>query len=241
MDDNRIFGSAFYQDYDRVNVLLQDYYNQKESPDQLSKKVLEYLSNHSDEEASATLIQFVDDENYSQALACLSESVRNGRMAVCIQAITEQRRVRRLMDDSRGKIRVGMKAPEFSSIDIEGKTLELSSYLGKYVLLDFWGSWCGPCMKGMPLLKEYYDKYKGNLEIIGIDCRDNEQTWKTTVLNNHLSWKHVQDNKDKDITTKYVVESFPTLILIDRHGVIIKIADHDKDSFFIYLDKLLNN
>lgn len=238
MDDYMISGSAFYQDYGRVDILLQDIYKKRETLPSCGKKILDYVRQYPDEDATAVLIPFVREEDFPEALACLSERVRNGRMAASIQANIEQRKVRKAMDESRIMIQVGMKAPAFSASDINGNLLSLSSFAGKYVLLDFWGAWCGPCMKGMPVLKEYYGKYGDRMEIIGIDCRDSEQKWKATVLNNQLPWKHVQDGKDKDITTKYAVESFPTLILIDPQGVIIKIADKDKETFFEYIDAL---
>lgn len=241
MDDYSIYGSAFYKDYSRVNTLMQDIYRQNNMSDSLRIKVLEYVKRHSDEEATATLLTFLSDEFFSTAVECLSECVRNGRMSVYIQANIEQRRIRKAMDDSREKIRLGMKAPVFSCIDIKGNPLSLSSFLGKYVLLDFWGAWCGPCMKGMPILKEYYDKYRGKLEIIGIDCRDNKQKWKDTVIKNQLIWYHVQDGADSNITTRYAVESFPTLVLIDKDGFILYKTDRDKESIFTYLDELLDN
>ena len=63
----------------------------------------------------------------------------------------------------------GIEAPDFTLNDLNGKPLTLSSLRGKYVILDFWGSWCGWCIKGIPQMKEYYQKYAGKFEILGID------------------------------------------------------------------------
>ena len=73
-------------------------------------------------------------------------------------------------------------APDFTLNDINGKPLALSSLRGKYVILDFWGSWCVWCIRGIPNMKEYYNKYKGKFEILGIDCNDSEQEWKVFQL-----------------------------------------------------------
>ena len=72
----------------------------------------------------------------------------------------------------------GIEAPDFTLNDLNGKPLTLSSLRGKYVILDFWGSWCGWCIKGIPQMKEYYQKYAGKFEILGIDCNDTEEKWK---------------------------------------------------------------
>ena len=72
----------------------------------------------------------------------------------------------------------GQMAPDFTLKDLQGNDLALSSLRGKYVVLDFWGSWCGWCIKGIPDMKKYYDKYKDRMEILGIDCRDTEAKWK---------------------------------------------------------------
>ena len=64
------------------------------------------------------------------------------------------------------------KAPDFTLSDINGKSLSLSSMRGKVVVLDFWGSWCVWCIRGIPDMKKYYEKYKGKFEIIGMDCGD---------------------------------------------------------------------
>ena len=72
-------------------------------------------------------------------------------------------------------------APDFTLNDLSGKPLTLSSLRGKYVILDFWGSWCVWCIKGFPQMKEYYQKYAGKFEILGIDCNDPEAKWKAAV------------------------------------------------------------
>ena len=71
----------------------------------------------------------------------------------------------------------GAVVENFTLKDIQGNDFSLSSLKGKYVVLDFWGSWCPWCIKGMPKMKEYYQKYQGKLEIVGVDCRDTDEKW----------------------------------------------------------------
>ena len=86
-------------------------------------------------------------------------------------------------------------APDFELTDINGKQFRLSSLRGKIVVIDFWGSWCGWCVKGMPEMKKYYEKYKGKMEIVGVDCGDTKEQWKADVDNLSLPWIHVYNPK----------------------------------------------
>ena len=72
----------------------------------------------------------------------------------------------------------GAKAPDFSAKKVDGTTFTLSSLQGKYVVIDFWGSWCKWCIKGFPDMKTAYAKHKGKVEFVGIACRDTEEKWK---------------------------------------------------------------
>ena len=123
-------------------------------------------------------------------------------------------------------------AKDFKTTDINGKELTLSMFQGKYVLLDFWASWCVPCRKGNPHLKELYALYhdKG-FEIIGIsdDDRDHD-AWKNAVSHDGLPWKHIlrglqfingQYDRSKDISDGFGIHSLPTALLIDASGKII--------------------
>ncbi len=134
--------------------------------------------------------------------------------------------IKQLRQGSPGSVAAG-----FTAKDIEGKDLSLQDYKGKYVLLDFWASWCVPCRKGNPHLKALYSRYQPKgWEIIGIADDDrNENAWKTAVAKDDLPWKHVRRGLDmsrlkdnpNDISSKYGIHSLPTKILISPEGVII--------------------
>lgn len=114
----------------------------------------------------------------------------------------------------------GKKAFDFSQTDKNGQILSLQSFRGKYVLLDFWGSWCVPCRKGHPHLKEIYSKYKDqNFDIIGVAKEyGSKDIWLKAIQNDGLPWHQILcDNLDSN----YNITSFPTKILIDKEGVII--------------------
>lgn len=129
-------------------------------------------------------------------------------------------------------------APDFTLNDINGKPLTLSSLRGKYVVLDFWGSWCVWCIKGMPEMKNYYKKYAGMFEILGIDCNESEAKWKAAVKELELPWKHVYNPKSSDLLGKYGIQGFPTKIVIDPQGKIVKTVIGEDPAFYTYLDEL---
>ena len=127
----------------------------------------------------------------------------------------------------------GSKAAAFASQDINGNPLKLADFQGKYVLLDFWASWCVPCRKGNPHLLKLYGQYKDKgLEIIGISDDDsNPKAWHNAVEKDGIGvWKHILRglkkteagyDRSNDISDGYGISTLPTKILIDPQGIII--------------------
>ena len=128
-------------------------------------------------------------------------------------------------------------APSFTLRNLEGKDVSLSDFKGKWVILDFWGSWCPWCIKGFPSLKEAYTKYAGKLEIIGIDCRDKEDVWKSAVAKYELPWVQVYnpESKANALYDAYAVQAFPTKVIVNPEGKIANITIGEDPAFF---DKL---
>ncbi|GHB82383.1 thiol:disulfide interchange protein [Persicitalea jodogahamensis] len=122
---------------------------------------------------------------------------------------------------------VGTMAHDFSGSELNGEKIKLSDFRGKYVLIDFWGSWCAPCRIGNPHLIELYNQYKDrNFEIIGVATDDKEVPWRKAVEKDKIGiWKNILDTDEASrgsaIAHKYAVHSFPTKILIDKQGKII--------------------
>ncbi len=129
----------------------------------------------------------------------------------------------------------GAKAYVFSSKELRGEPLSLQDYKGKYVLVDFWASWCVPCRKGNPHLLSLYSKYKNKgFEIIGVSDDDgNPQAWQKAVEKDGIGvWKHIMRglkrvegpamfDRSEDISDRFGIHSLPTKILIDPNGTII--------------------
>lgn len=119
---------------------------------------------------------------------------------------------------------VGQIAPEIDLPTPEGKNVKLSSFRGKYVLVDFWASWCGPCRKENPNVVKLYNKYKGEkFEILGVSLDKKKEDWIKAIQKDQLTWVHVSDLKFwySQAAEDYEVESIPATFLIDPNGVII--------------------
>ena len=125
----------------------------------------------------------------------------------------------------------GRQAINFVKIDKEGKTIDLQKYKGKYVLLDFWGSWCGPCRASHPHLKNLYQQYKDKgFEILGIayengaSLPEQKKSWLKAITEDGLPWTQLLNNEGaekQDIVKRYGISAFPTKILLDKEGKIL--------------------
>lgn len=136
--------------------------------------------------------------------------------------------------------KTGAKAIGFTKMDNHGQPFTLASLKGKYVLLDFWGSWCGPCRASHPHLKELYSRYKDKgLEIVGIaeeksdDLETAKKRWLDAIQSDGMNWIQVLNNYDKkqsDMVMAYGIDGFPTKILLDKEGkVLFKIVGNGGD------------
>jgi peroxiredoxin len=118
----------------------------------------------------------------------------------------------------------GQLAPEISLPDATGKIITLTSLRGKYVLLDFWASWCGPCRGENPGVVAAYNRFKDkNFTVYSVSLDNNKDAWQKAVIADGLTWTQVSDMKGwaSDAATAYSVQSIPTNFLLDPAGKII--------------------
>ncbi len=119
---------------------------------------------------------------------------------------------------------VGELAPDFTLNSPEGKPVALSSLRGKFVLIDFWASWCGPCRMENPNVVRMYDKFKDKgFDIFGVSLDDNEKAWKTAIARDNLKWQHGSELKkwNSGVAQAYGVNAIPATFLLDKDGKII--------------------
>ena len=206
----------------------------------IQKMSADYVRQNPDKDAAAVVLAEIRDiELVKEVINNIGESVRTGVAASFYQSVKESYDKTMAREAAKEKIKEGAEAPDFTLKDINGKDFTLSSLRGKYVVLDFWGSWCGWCIKGMPEMKKYYEKYKSKMEIVGIDCNDAEDAWKAAVEKHELPWTHVRNEGDPDVSVMYAIEGYPTKIVLDKEGKIAKIVVGESPEFYTYLDSVM--
>ena len=270
-DDYTMGGSQFYRDYEEASNLIKApqeaaraFVNECQSkylagvPEEeidreyeekypaleqaVADAVLGYVKAHPDADASAMLLSELgsDTEHMKEGAALLTERARGSLAANMykgvLASIEKEKANQALQEGLEGNL-----APDFTLNDINGKPLTLSSLRGKWLILDFWGSWCSWCIKGMPKMKEYYAKYSSKLEILGVDCNDTVEKWKAAVAKHELPWLHVYWDKEKgdNPLELYHVDGFPTKIVIDPEGCIAKVVVGESPAFYNFLDEVL--
>ena len=206
---------------------------------ELRREMTDYVKANPRNEAVATILPYVAEDSLESVVKGLNYYVRNGRMKTVIDATLKQAENDRKAREAKAAIKPGVAAPDFTLDDINGKPFTLSSLRGKYVVLDFWGSWCGWCIKGMPDMKKYYEKYRGKFEIVGVDCSDTVEKWKKAVADNQLPWLHVYNKAADGTPEKYAVEGYPTKVIINPDGTINKIIVGESQDFYNYMDELM--
>lgn len=129
------------------------------------------------------------------------------------------------------KVAIGVQAPDFSLADTSGNVQKLADLTGTYTLLDFWASWCRPCLLQVPDLKEAYDNYhEKGFNIIGVSVDSKGKRWKSAINKYEMNWPHVSDLKGwgSETAADYNVTFIPFNMIIDAEGKIVAKNLHSK-------------
>jgi peroxiredoxin len=171
----------------------------------LSLLLWDYIRNNSPEEKDALFAKFSDRMKATSAGQQIAADI-----------------------NAKKRTAVGSIAPDFTQNTPDGKPVKLSDFRGKYVLIDFWASWCGPCRRENPTVVKAYNQFKNkNFTVLGVSLDNGEKDglaqWKKAIADDGLTWTHVSDLKywENEAAILYGIQSIPSNLLIDPEGRII--------------------
>lgn len=229
--DSKIAKAYEVGDEDATNAYAQ----QRDSLLKIQKKqILEWIRKHPDSGASGYLITcFIPTIKEKDSLiAGLGQHARDSRIVqrylhpgkVDPAPMTFKFNTAEEADAKFGAVATGKPAPDFSIPDVNGKIITLADFKGKYVLLDFWASWCGPCKPQIPFLKAAKDKFLDkNLVVLGISLDSKKEAWMKAIESHGLDWINASSLKGwaEPVAQSYGADAIPFNVLIGPDGKVL--------------------
>lgn len=135
---------------------------------------------------------------------------------------------------------VGQSCPRLEGTDVTGSHFDIKDLRGKYVLIDFWGTWCGPCIAGMPAMKAFRDAHADKLQIVGVAQGSPEDQWRKFIADRGIDWPNIRNGEVEDnFVAAFNVQGYPTKILVGPDGTILFRHTGENEEFYGELAKML--
>ncbi len=186
--------------------------------DGLNKAILKFAQENTASLAGFYAVNLLNPAEYEKELVDYADKIKSefNDNAAVTQFLVKMAKLK--------SVQIGQPAPEFTIKSVEGRPIKLSDFKGKYLMLDFWASWCMPCRQENPNVVKAYRSYKDkNFTILGISLDKDAAAWKTAIAADHLSWAHASDLNDFNSPTAmlYAIEAIPSSFIIDPTGKIV--------------------
>jgi thiol-disulfide isomerase/thioredoxin len=223
------------EEYDLRRITIQD------SIDVLDEQVIDlkkaFVTSHPNSEAATWYL----------ADMMLRSQIEDDEAIAIFKAFDEQLQDYRYYQEVATRVKgieatlIGKTIKNFkTNATFSGDAFEFDSLKGNYVLIDFWGTWCGPCIEEMPKVKEYQEKHKDKLTVLGINQGDTKEKIDKFITPNGYNWTHLMDGKgDANFVFKFNVAGFPTKFIVDPKGKILHRFIGNGEEAFTVLDELL--
>jgi peroxiredoxin len=213
------------EDFKKFDQLLAEY--SKEKTDDVAQilymKAVLYLQVFQNlAKGKETLMQLKSDFPKTKFVPAADEV-----LAKVNSVLAQMENMQRMQEESRKQqealgIVIGKKFPDFTGTDIAGKPISIAKYKGKVVLVDFWATWCGPCVGELPNVLAAYEKHHANgFEIVAISRDQDEALLKAFIEEKKMPWQQYFDGRDNKIAEKYAISMIPTTFLLDGNGTLI--------------------
>ncbi|MBL4678787.1 MAG: AhpC/TSA family protein [Mucilaginibacter sp.] len=195
-----------------------------------SSEVIKFVDANKDNLAGFFAAASLDRYKYEQQMVTYADGIKDKfKDNPSVQAFIKQ------MEEIK-PVSIGHKAPEFTLKGLDGKDIKLADYKGKYVMLDFWASWCQPCRQENPnVVKQYAVFHPKGFNILGISLDTDKAPWEGAIKADKLTWSHGSDLQRFDGATErlYHIEAIPSNFIIDPNGVIVakNITGSDLEDF----------
>lgn len=209
----------------------------------LEEKTFGWTKKYTGNPAIALYIQNLQPDTIVEQYDLISKGLQDSDVAPLLKAAYDKAKRYAELQKAKENIREGVDAPDFTLQDNEGKAFTFSSLRGRWAVLDFWGTWCGWCVKGIPDMKEAQAKHADKCQFVSIDCGDSHEKWMEALEKHQMPWTHVYVPADCPTGANpgvlYAVQGYPTKIIVDPDGKIAKIVVGESPEFYEALDQLV--
>lgn len=206
----------------------------------------DYTMNHKDEDISVYTLSRMPLAMAETIVDSISERVATGMLQVWYDVINERVKGFRKQQANKKNLDAGGEAPDFTLCDLNGQKVSLSDFKGRWVLIDFWATWCKWCIKGFPALKEFERKNGDKCVVLTLCTDQHEEIWRD-YMEEHPGdvpgitlWVDPREKGDANPMNSYVVKSFPTKFLISPEGKVRLTCVGERADFLSEVEKIID-